>query len=361
MGRSGEGEPVARAPDGPLIPLHIPADALRPTAIALGSFDGLHQGHRRVINAIVDVPGATDDRAVPTVVSFWPHPREVLHGETRLRLDLPEEKLELLEPLGIHQLVLVPFDRSLAGLSPEEFVQLVLRDQLQAKRVAVGDNFRFGSGRSGDARTLQLLGERHGIAVKVLPMLWDGPERVSSSRIRRALAAGAVEEARRLLERPYRFSGRVVRGRGLGWELGWPTANLQVDGRKFLPQEGVYAALAWVGEPGATGEPFAAVMNLGPQPTVDPAAPSAVEVHLLDRRLDLVGERLTVEPLERLRGQERFADLEALVAQIGRDADLARRRIATLVPAVALDSAGGVSVGKTPTDEQGDAADQQDP
>jgi len=343
-----------------LIPLHVPAHALRPTAIALGSFDGLHQGHRRVIDAIVHPPGPADG-AVPTVVSFWPHPREVLHGETRLRLDLPEEKLELLEPLGIRQLVLVPFDRALAALSPEEFVQRVLKEQLQALRVAVGDNFRFGAGRSGDARTLQHLGERHGIAVTVLPMLWDGSERVSSSRIRRALSAGAVDEARRLLERPYRFSGRVVRGRGLGRELGWPTANLQVDGRKFLPQEGVYAALAWVGAPGAGEGPLPAVMNLGPQPTVDPAAPSAVEVHLLDRRQELVGARVTVEPLERLRRQERFADLEALVAQIGRDASLARERIAALAPELRRGSAAGVGVGEAPADEQGDATDQQNP
>lgn len=360
MGRSTQGELDARAPDGPLIPLHSPADALRPTAIALGSFDGLHQGHRRVFQAIVDPPELADG-AVPTVVSFWPHPREVLHGETRLRLDLPEEKLELLEPLGIRQLVLVPFDRPLAALSPEEFVQRVLRDQLQARRVAVGDNFRFGAGRSGDARTLQHLGERHGIAVTVLPMLWDGPERVSSSRIRRALADGAVDEARRLLDRPYRFSGRVVRGRGLGRELGWPTANLQVDGRKFLPQEGVYAALAWVGEPGAGEGPLPAVMNLGPQPTVDPAAPSAVEVHLLNRRQELVGSRVTVEPLEQLRRQERFSNLEALVAQIGRDAALASERITALAPERLRASAAGIGVGEAPADEQGDAADQQNP
>jgi riboflavin kinase/FMN adenylyltransferase len=344
-----------------LIPLHSPDDARRPTAVALGSFDGLHQGHRRVIAAVVgplhDAVG--HDGAVPTVVSFWPHPREVLHGETRLRLDLPEEKLHLLEPLGIRQLVLVPFDRDLAALSPEAFVEQVLLGQLQARRVAVGDNFRFGAGRSGDARTLQRLGERHGIAVTVLPMLWDGPERVSSSRIRRALADGAVEEARRLLERPYRFSGLVVRGRGLGRQLGWPTANLQVDGRKFLPREGVYAARVWIDAAAEGGGPLPAVMNLGPQPTVDPAAPSAVEVHLLDGRPELVGRRLTVEPQAWLRAQQRFADLDALVNQIGRDAEQARQCLGPVAGAEA--SAGGVGMGETPADEQTDAADQQNP
>ena len=327
-----------------LIPLRSPQEARRPTAIALGSFDGLHQGHRRVIAAVTGaaLEGAG---AIPTVVSFWPHPREVLHGEARLRLDLPAEKLHLLEPLGIEQLVLVPFTTELAALSPEAFVEQVLVGQLQAQRIAVGDNFRFGAGRSGDSQALAAIGQRHGIAVQVLPMLWDGPERVSSSRIRRALAAGDVAEAHRLLERPYRFSGRVVRGRGLGRELGWPTANLQVDGRKFLPLEGVYAATASV----AGGPMLPAVMNLGPQPTVDPLAPSAVEVHLLDRRLELVGEELVVEPLQLLRRQQTFASFEELSAQIALDADRAR----------ALGA--GVGVGEPPANEAGDPAEQQNP
>jgi riboflavin kinase/FMN adenylyltransferase len=305
------------------IPLHTPDQALRPTAIALGSFDGLHRGHHRVIEAITtippDLPGSDQgSTAVPTVVSFWPHPREVLHGETRLRLDLPEEKLELLEPLGIRQLVMVPFNRALAALSPQAFVSEVLVGQLQARRVAVGENFRFGAGRCADAADLARLGAACGIAVSVVAMLCEGGERVSSSRIRRALAAGDLAEAERLLERPYRFRGRVVAGRGLGRGLGWPTANLQVDGRKFLPREGVYAVLAWSGE--VRGPAMPAVMNLGPQPTVDPLSPSAVEVHLLDRQIDLTGAELIVQPVRYLRGQQRFADLAELAARIGEDA-----------------------------------------
>jgi riboflavin kinase/FMN adenylyltransferase len=284
-------------------------------------------------------------------VSFWPHPREVLHGETRLRLDLPEEKLELLEPLGIRQLVLVPFTLDLASLSPEAFVRGVLGQQLDARRVAVGENFRFGTKRSGDCHDLVRLGERHGIAVQVVPMLWDQSKRMSSSRIRQALSNADLKEAQRLLDRPYRFRGRVVKGRGLGRQLGWPTANLQVDGRKFLPLEGVYAALAW--RVGGTEGPMAAVMNLGPQPTVDPTAPSAVEVHLLNRHLDLVGTSLVVEPVSLLRRQERFADLAALTSQIARDAQQARQIFAG-------GSAGRIGVGESPTDEQGDGSEQQD-
>ncbi|MEO1003420.1 MAG: bifunctional riboflavin kinase/FAD synthetase [Cyanobacteria bacterium J06638_7] len=346
-----------------MIPLHSPGQAQRPTAIALGSFDGLHRGHRRVI-AAVTAPG----EGVPTVVSFWPHPREVLYGEPRLRLDLPAEKLELLEPLGIRQLVLVPFDRQLAALDPQAFVERVLVEQLAARRVAVGEDFRFGAGRRGDARDLQAIGARLGIAVTLLPMLAEGPEALSSSRIRRALREGDLAEAQRLLQRPYRFSGRVVRGRGLGRRLGWPTANLQVDGRKFLPVEGVYAARVMLDRPprqapeqapqgpphAAAGEPvpggaMAAVMNLGPQPTVDPRAPSAVEVHLLDRRLELVGRQLRVEPMALLRPQRRFDGLEALSAQIAADADRARCLC------------GRVGVGEPPEDEAGDSAQQQNP
>ena len=327
-----------------VIPLRTPEQAAGPTAIALGSFDGLHGGHRRVIASVVD---RAAPELVPTVVSFWPHPREVLFGEPRLRLDLPSEKLELLEPLGIQQLVLVPFTPALAALSPEAFVEQVLAQQLQARLVAVGENFRFGSGRSGDIHSLRRLCEQRGIAVLVQPICSDSSGRLSSSRIRQALADGELQEAACLLQRPYRFGGRVVRGRGLGRELGWPTANLQVDGRKFLPQQGVYAAWVWL-----QGERVPAVMNLGPQPTVDPTAPSAVEVHLLGRRLELEGAELLVEPVALLRQQQRFENLEALVAQISRDAAQAEALLA---------SASGVGVGQAPADEGGDGPQQQNP
>ncbi|MEB3332076.1 MAG: bifunctional riboflavin kinase/FAD synthetase [Synechococcaceae cyanobacterium] len=315
-----------------MISLLSPADALRPTAIALGSFDGLHRGHRSIIAAVSGAVSGHPE-AVPTVVSFWPHPREVLRGERRLRLDLPEEKLALLEPLGIRQLVMLPFDAALAALSPEAFVEQVLAGQLQARQVAVGADFRFGAGRRGDADSLVRLGAALGIEIMVLPLLCEGGERASSSRIRRALAAGGIDTATRLLGRPYRFSGRVVSGRGLGHQLGWPTANLQVDGRKFLPAEGVYAARVWIGGPlqaaAAAAVALPAVMNLGPQPTVDPGAPSAVEVHLLDRQLELSDALLTVEPVQLLRRQQRFGGLEELVAQIGRDAGQARALLAS--------------------------------
>ncbi len=330
--------------------LSPPAAARVPTALALGTFDGLHAGHRRVIEeaiALARLDAQRDPPPVPTVVSFWPHPREVLYGDTRLRLDLPEEKLALLEPLGIAQLVMLPFTRELAALTPERFVEEVLVGQLEARGVAVGENFRFGARRAGDAEHLIRLGRRHGIPVTVVPTLHDGEGRVSSSRIRQALAEGDMTAAAALLGRPYRFAGKVVKGRGLARQLGWPTANLEVSAGKFLPMDGVYASLVWIAEPpgivepqggdllaprreGSGTGPLAAVMNLGRQPTVDPQAPSLPEVHVLDRELDLQRCELLVQPLRRLRGQHRFATLTDLSSQIGQDVEAARRHCVAL-------------------------------
>ncbi len=298
------------------IPLCSPKDAKLPTALALGSFDGLHDGHRNVIKAITQ-----DHEGVPTVVSFWPHPREVLFGESRLRLDLPSEKLSLLSPLGVKQLVLVPFDRSLASLSAEEFFKKVLLDSLQAKHIAIGQNFRFGRNRKGDSSLIQKLAKEAGIRVTVVPILEDKEGRVSSSRIRLALKGGDLLTAKQLLGRSYSFQGKVIKGKGLGHQLGWPTANLEVDGRKFLPGEGVYAVWAW--KPDELIK-YAAVMNLGPQPTVDPSLPSSVEVHLLDQvDINLKGSKLIIEPVEKLRTQQKFENFEALSDQIKKDAQKA--------------------------------------
>jgi len=208
-----------------------------------------------------------------------------------------------------------------AQLSAADFVNRVLLATLQSRHIAVGANFRFGRGREGDTHTLKRLAAAAGVKVSVVPILEDEEGRMSSSRIRAALSAGELQRAATLLNRAYRFQGEVVGGRGLGRGLGWPTANLQVDGRKFLPGLGVYAAWAWVDDHGTR---LPAVMNLGPQPTVDPGSPSAVEVHLLDVVKELVGRSIKVEPVRRLRGQQRFSGLEELSAQISRDADEAR-------------------------------------
>ncbi len=299
-----------------LIPLCAPKNAKLPTALALGSFDGLHLGHKKVIKAILKEP-----IGVPTVVSFWPHPREVLFGESRLRLDLPTEKTLLLKPLGIEQLVLVPFDKTLASKSAETFVDEILVKTLQAKHIAVGENFRFGRNREGDISTLKKIGASIGIKISIIPILEDENGRLSSSRIRKALNEGDLTQAKNLLNRPYTFRGTVEKGKGLGKKIGWPTANLKIDGRKFLPSLGVYAAWAAIAN---KKERFSAVMNLGPQPTINPNSSSAVEVHLIDKNINLLGKELIIEPVQRIRIQKKFENFEALSKQISLDAELAK-------------------------------------
>ncbi len=300
-----------------LIPLCAPENAKLPTALALGSFDGLHLGHKKVIKAIVKEP-----IGVPTVVSFWPHPREVLFGESRLRLDLPTEKTLLLKPLGIEQLVLVPFNKTLASKSAETFVEEILVKTLNAKHIAVGENFRFGHNRQGDVSTLKKIGTSLGIKVSIIPILEDHNGRLSSSRIRKALNDGDLKHAKYLLNRPYTFKGNVERGKGLGKKIGWPTANLKIDGRKFLPSLGVYAAWASISN---EKERYSAVMNLGPQPTIDPNSSSAVEVHLLEKEINLLGKELIIEPVHKIRLQQKFNSIEALSKQINLDAKLAQK------------------------------------
>ena len=298
-----------------MIPLCAPENAKLPTALALGSFDGLHLGHKKVIKAVLKEP-----IGIPTVVSFWPHPREVLFGESRLRLDLPNEKTSLLEPLGIEQLVLVPFNKTLASKSAETFVDEILVKTLHAKHIAVGENFRFGRNREGDISTLKRVGASLGIKVSIIPILEDHNGRLSSSRIRKALNDGDLKHAKYLLNRPFTFRGTVESGKGLGKKIGWPTANLKIDGRKFLPSLGVYAAWASIAN---RAERFSAVMNLGPQPTINPNTSSVAEVHLLKKDINLLGKELIIEPVKRIRVQKKFESIEALSKQISLDAKLA--------------------------------------
>ena len=305
-----------------MISLISPSEVKKPTSIAIGSFDGLHAGHRKLIESVVK-----ESKFTPTIASFWPHPREVLYKETRLRLDLPEEKLPILEELGIKQLVLIPFDEKLSKLSAESFVKDVLIKQLQAKNISVGANFRFGFKRRGDINTIQNVIKDLDIKLKIISILNDKEGRISSSRVRESLQKSDLKNALKILKRPYSFNGKVVRGKGIGESLGFPTANLEIDGRKFLPGKGVYAA--WTKIQGSSHK-IASVMNLGSQPTIDPLLPSAVEVHLINKDINLYGLNLSVEPVERLRSQIKFKNIDQLSNQINKDRDNALRILRNL-------------------------------
>ena len=183
-----------------MISLISPSEVKNPTSIAIGSFDGLHAGHRKLIESVVK-----ENDYTPTIASFWPHPREILYGETRLRLDLPEEKLPILEDLGIEQLVLIPFDEKLSKLSAENFIKDILINQLQAKSISVGANFRFGFKRRGDVNTIKFATKDMDIKLNIISILEDKEGRISSSRVRDLLQKSDLKNAFKILNRPYSF------------------------------------------------------------------------------------------------------------------------------------------------------------
>jgi riboflavin kinase/FMN adenylyltransferase len=303
------------------------ADVFSPSAIALGNFDGVHLGHQKVLEPILaftDEPAG--ERPYLTAVTFTPHPREFFSGKSWQLLTPLPEKVEQLEKLGIEQLVLLPFDRELAQLTPQQFVEEILVKQLQARRVSVGEDFCFGHRRAGTAADLQQLAAKFdvGVTVCTLKNCSDGGEavRISSSLIRQALAGGDIPQANRMLGRAYSLRGKVVRGQQLGRTLGFATANLALPPEKFLPANGVYGVSVFL----EAGGKIPGVMNIGCRPTVAGKEPT-VEVHLLDWSGDLYGQQLAVSLEEFLRPEQPFPSLDALKAQIAADCEFCRKRL----------------------------------
>jgi len=287
------------------------------SVVCIGAFDGLHLGHRALVRHAV---ARARNLEVPAVaLSFEPLPREYFAQDAPPpRLTLPRAKIEGLHTLGVDVIGLLRFDARLAAMSAEAFVREVLGERLSAREVWVGPGFRFGHDRAGGLDTLRVLGSELGFsASQIAPVVADG-ERVSSTRIRTALATGDFEMASHLLGRPYAISARVVRGNQLGRTLGFPTANLRF-GRKTPALSGIFAARVH----GIGAQPLPAVTSFGTRPTVDGAEP-LLEAHLFDFDGDLYGRRIEVEFVARLRDEEKFADLPALVAQMHRDAAQAR-------------------------------------
>jgi riboflavin kinase / FMN adenylyltransferase len=289
---------------------------LTPTAIALGNFDGIHRGHLEVIRPVLDWG---DESAYKTVVTFDPHPQQYFTGQQRQLLTPHQERAIILEKLGVQQLILLPFDQDLVKLSPQEFVDLILVQKLQAQFVSVGEDFRFGNQRSGNATDLVVLTAAAGITTKIAPLELDGDSRISSSRIRTALLAADLTLTQELLGRYYSIVGTVVTGQEIGRSIGFPTANLQYPAEKFLPRQGVYCVR--VDTPAATQLP--AVMNIGKRPTVD-GVNTTVEVHLLNWDGDLYGQQLTVYLHKFLRSEQKFPSLTALTDQIQADCNIAK-------------------------------------
>jgi riboflavin kinase/FMN adenylyltransferase len=292
------------------------------TFITVGTFDGVHLGHQDVLGRLAR--RAREAGLHSLLVTFEPHPLEVLRPADAPRmLTLHHEKLEVLAEVGLDYVALVPFTPALAALDAEAFVRQVLLARFRMRELLIGYDHRFGRGRGGDVSVLRHLGAAHGFGVEVVPPVTAGGERpLSSTMIRRAVAAGDLGTAARALGRHYSASGRVIAGEARGRALGFRTINLAPPpARKLLPPEGVYAVRAQTPH-----GPFGGMMNLGPRPTFDDGRVS-LEAHLFDVERDFYGASVRLDFVARLRDTRRFPDAAALVAQLREDEAAARRAL----------------------------------
>jgi riboflavin kinase / FMN adenylyltransferase len=281
----------------------LPDAKPRPRHVAIGTFDGVHLGHQAVIDG------------ADTVLTFDPHPLSVLHPERAPKLITPfEVRRDLIAGLGVEELVVIPFDEDFSHIAAEDFIRAVLIEKLDARKVSIGENFNFGAKARG---TPQMLTRHDEFETRVVPMIEVDGAVVSSSRIRALIEAGDVAEARRQSGgAPFMVEGPVVAGEKRGRELGFPTANQVPDPALVVPGCGVYATFA---------NGVAAATNVGVRPTFDSELGLLIETFLIDRNEDLYGQNLRVAFVERLRGEERFDSAEALVEQMRRDVEEARR------------------------------------
>jgi riboflavin kinase/FMN adenylyltransferase len=300
------------------IHLGLPAKASGPTALTIGNFDGVHLGHQAMLHQL---RLSADKMGLPAaVLTFEPHPREFFAPDTApARLTTLREKLELLDAVGVDAVYVLRFNSALAATSAEAFIRSLLVERLNVRWLLVGDDFRFGARRAGSFEMLEEAGTRSGFECFSLSSVMVDGIRVSSSAVREALAGGDLELARNLLGRPFFITGRVGYGQQLGRTLGYPTANLCLK-RRGIPLSGIFAVTV----KGLGPDELPAVASLGTRPTVTSSGEPLLEVHVFDYDRSLYGRRIHVNFLRKIRDEARYENLEALTAQIARDAEAAR-------------------------------------
>ncbi len=293
------------------------ANIARPTVLTLGVFDGLHLGHQRIMQMVVERANAVG--AVPTAITFDPHPRAVLHPETAPPLlQTLDQRLANLEFMGIKQAIVIPFTPEFAAREAEEFLSDIVHERLHAKEVYLGMGFAFGRNRGGNIELLRKLSGELGFFADEVPEIQLRGHRISSSAIRDLLAAGRVNLARRMLGRPYGVEGVVVRGLRRGRTIGFPTANLKPRNR-VIPRFGVYATATLIDRTWRRS-----ITNIGVRPTFESDAEPSIETFIFDFDGELYGDVLRVRFLHRIRGERKFAGIDELRAQIEADSLLAR-------------------------------------
>lgn len=293
------------------------ANISKPTVLTLGVFDGLHLGHQEIMRKVVDRTKAID--AVATAITFDPHPRAVLHPDSAPpMLQTLDQRLANLEVLGIEQTIVIPFTREFAGQPAENFLTDIIHERLQAKEVYLGRGFAFGKDRGGNIELLRSMSEKLGFVADEVDEVQLRGMRMSSSKIRKLLASGYVNLARRMLGRPYGVEGLIIRGNRRGHTIGFPTANLKPQNR-VIPKFGVYATATLI-----DGSWRKSITNIGVRPTFESDADPSIETYVFDFDGDLYGNVLRVRFLHHIRDERKFNGIDELKAQIEKDSNRAR-------------------------------------
>ena len=294
----------------------------QPTVLTIGTFDGVHLGHQKIVERVVTT--ARQEGLLATVFTFFPHPRMVVQHDKGLKLiHTLEEKKQLLQQLGVDLLVVQPFNEAFAQLSAEEFVSTILVQRLNVKKVIIGYDHRFGRNRTANIDDMRLFGEKYGFAVVEISVQEVDEVSVSSTKIREALNKGDVTTAEHYLGTPYSLTGTVVHGLKLGRTLGYPTANIQVtEDYKLIPKDGVYAVYSYIGAQKVYG-----MMSIGKNPTIEGKGAS-IEVYFFDFNGNLYDQKLTIEFVQYLREEQKFATIDLLKKQLQDDETAARKAIA---------------------------------
>ncbi len=287
------------------------------TIITLGTFDGIHAGHKLIIEEVVKKASDLGGRSF--LITYHPHPRKVITGQNQLNLlSTSSEKAEIFRSLGIENLLIVNFTKKFSRLSPDAFIDNYIINGIGTKEVIIGYDHHFGKGRSGDQDFLYSMGNNFGFEVSIIPEYKMNNVTVSSSTIRRALLEGKISEANEYLGRQYSFTGTVIEGDKRGRELGFPTANLRIDDEdKLLPALGIYAAEITIKDEKKQG-----LLSVGKRPTFYELGDIVPEVYLFDFDENIYGEEITVSLVERIRGEEKFSSADELIEKMNKDKEI---------------------------------------
>ena len=291
------------------------------TVVTIGTFDGVHIGHQKIVNRLVNHAELDS-----VILTFFPHPRMVLQQDNTIKLlHTIEEKTSVLKQLGLDHLVIHPFTKEFGRLTAQQFVEDILVNQLKAKKIIIGYDHRFGRNRTADISTLKDFGEQYGFVVEEITKQDVDDVAVSSTKIRTALQKGQIEKANAFLGQPYMLTGTIVRGKGIGKTLGYPTANIQIEeAYKLIPKNGVYIV-----KTNFKGITYFGMMNIGTNPTVGGKS-QTIETYFFNMDTDLYGSKMTIQMLKRIRDEKKFASVDQLIEAMQNDEKISINYIETL-------------------------------